>query len=230
MATKKRKEKENDNAGPGDGFKKRKGGDIAPIPTGKMEPPRKKRVVDKKLYNRGTKPETPEDTNLRNQINRPSNDLIKRQGHEIPIPVSDREIEQEALYVQKLKKKDDQEKRKAQERVAWELDVPDFEYDPQANIYEDMPNRSDWAIFGDYYTKTRKERGKGQLANSIELRFFDINAWKPDYTCIYIGRRGSGKTFKMSWDHYKIRKYVPRWICFTRTRVNKWWQRFIPDR
>ncbi len=28
----------------------------------------------------------------------------------------------------------------------------------------------------------------------------------------------------MRWDLYKLRKYIPRFICFTRTRVNKFWQ------
>jgi len=40
-------------------------------------------------------------------------------------------------------------------------------------------------------------RVPGSLGRTMQIRQFDINAFKPDYTLVFYGRRRSGKSFLM---------------------------------
>ncbi len=158
-------------AKPGDG--PGEGGEVAPLPK-VQEPPKRKRELDKELWNKGTEPSVEENQLFPNADRGFSNDTIQRKGYTLPVPLDPYEIEQNANYQQKLKKKEDQEKRKEKEKIAKLWDVPEREYDPNAKIYDDIEPRSDYAIFAKYNHSTRSERGVGELANTIDLKFFDF--------------------------------------------------------
>ncbi len=96
-----------------------------------MHPPTHKRKLDKTLWSRGDQPTTDEGAGFPDADRGPSNDTIKRGKHTLPIPTDPYEIEREALYKAKLKKREDQEKRAEQERVALEWNVDGHAYDPQ---------------------------------------------------------------------------------------------------
>ncbi len=184
---------------PGDG--PGSGGEVAELPK-VQEPPKRKRKLEKELWDKGTEPSVEKNQLFPNADRGFSNDTIQRKGYTLPVPVDPYELEQNANYRAKLKKKEDQEKQEEKEKIAKEWDTADREYDPEANIYKDIEPRSDYAIFSKYNHATRSERGVGDLANTIDLKFFDYNAFKTDYTVVYVGRRGSGKTFAMRWDLY----------------------------
>jgi hypothetical protein len=157
------------------------------------------------------------------------NDYITKEGIDVPTPVQVKNLQEISVYDAKKKKKDKIEEQDKKQKFL-RNDKPQLAYDPNADFYVDAPYRSDYDLFMDYYTMTKKERGLGQLAGSIDLQFFDVNVIKRDYTLVFAGRRGSGKTFLMRWILYHMRKCFPRGLCFTRTRVNKFWQTMMPDR
>ncbi len=50
-----------------------------------------------------------------------------------------------------------------------------------------------------------------------------------DFTVVIIGRRRSGKTFLARWLMYHLRHRFPAGIVITGTRLNKFWQNYVPD-
>jgi hypothetical protein len=103
------------------------GGAVAKLPQ-VQEPPKRKRKLDKELWNKGTEPSVEKNQLFPNADRGVSNDTIKRKGYELPVPVDPYEIEQNANYQQKLKKKEDQEKQGEKRKIAEIWDVPDREY------------------------------------------------------------------------------------------------------
>lgn len=195
------------------------GGGVA-MPPGPYTQEKHKPKLDKKLYDGGTQPDADKESLRFPGAKRTGkSDMVKKRKHELPIPVDDYTLQKNALYKAKLKKKEAQEEREKKKQISIEMDIPAYEYDPHANVYEDIEQRSDFDIFAEYNRQSRQERGVGELAASIQLRFWNPNAMKTDYTMIYVGRRGSGKTYKMREDLWYLRKEIPRALCMQRQPV-----------
>lgn len=77
--------------------------------------------------------------------------------------------------------------------------------------------------------KRPSKRVPGSLGAVMELRQFDWNMVARDFTVVAFGRRRSGKTFFMRDCLYHMRRCFPRGICITRTAINGFWQKMIPD-
>lgn len=195
------------------------GSEAVPQPQGPKKLKRTKLTLEPKLLG-GTEPDQPPDSGqLGDKVeHKPTNDYLPRDGWEVPVPFEDREAEWEALYVAKLKKlKAQKEQREKDEEKA--ADVETNVYDPFSEPYKGIKPRNDYMLFADYNRKSKRERGIGELAASIELKFFDPNYIRLDYTLVFCGRRGSGKTYLMRWLLYKLRRWYPYGLCFTRTKV-----------
>jgi hypothetical protein len=193
---------------------------MAPPPKPYESPPRK-RKLDKELIDKGTQTELTDSHRFSNIQHGGVQNTIKRGKYTLPMPVTNKEVEEDAIYKAKVKKKKDQKEHDEAQDVLDNWNVEEREYDPDADVYEGIPYRSDYLTFAKYNRMTRRERGLGELANSIVLRFFDVNAFKLDYTALFCGKRGSGKTFCATWLLWRLCKHIPRFVCFTRTRVRE---------
>lgn len=60
-------------------------------------------------------------------------------------------------------------------------------------------------------------------------RVYDTAMLKPDYTMLYVGKRREGKSYAMRWHLFSVRDQVPRGYVFTNTKINGFWQQFVPD-
>lgn len=58
---------------------------------------------------------------------------------------------------------------------------------------------------------------------------FVLDQLGPDFTMAFFGKRREGKSFAMRWMLYKLRKEIPRIYVFTNTRINGFWQEFVPE-
>jgi hypothetical protein len=158
---------------------------------------------------------------------KPTNDYVTEDGIELPLPVRDEELEKRENKKYLAKKKKDKEDAELAKLMQQE-DTEQIAYDPDADIYKSYPIQSDFEIYAQYYAGKTKPI-PGSIANSIELHQFDINCAKPDYTFLFFGRRGSGKTFLARWLLYLMRKCWPFGIAFSRTKINGFWQDMMPE-
>lgn len=58
---------------------------------------------------------------------------------------------------------------------------------------------------------------------------FMLDQIGPDFTMAFFGKRREGKSFAMRWMLYHLRHKIPRIFVFTNTRLNGFWQEFVPD-
>lgn len=58
---------------------------------------------------------------------------------------------------------------------------------------------------------------------------FRLSMIGPDYTIGFFGKRREGKSFAMRWMLYHLRHSIPRIVVFTSTRINGFWQKFVPS-
>jgi hypothetical protein len=61
------------------------------------------------------------------------------------------------------------------------------------------------------------------------LEEFDFDRMKPDCACIYYGIRRSGKSFLARYIAYRMREQYPLVLVFTKTKMNGFWQKFVPE-
>lgn len=169
----------------------------------------------------------------------PANDYIMREGVVLPLPIEDEELVERQMEQNKKQKEKSIEERAAKlAMLKEEIAYPEeYVYDPNDNYYEGMPIRDDLEIIGDpsgygldSEKKGRRREPAGALAKRFLLPFFDIRVVKPGYTITACGRRGSGKSFFLRWLLYHVRRVFPYGLCFTRTKLNGFWSKFIPDR
>lgn len=88
--------------------------------------------------------------------------------------------------------------------------------DPTAEPFQVQPGESRYAA--------------AQRAPIPELQDFDVNDVKADYTCTFLGRRGSGKTTAVTYILCCIKNVYPFGIVITDTRNNGYWQLYAPER
>lgn len=62
----------------------------------------------------------------------------------------------------------------------------------------------------------------------VELRKWDIKTFTPDSTCVFYGKRRTGKSFFMRWLLYTMRKHYTHVWVFTQTAMNKFWTDYVP--
>lgn len=74
--------------------------------------------------------------------------------------------------------------------------------------------------------KVPKEKSH-QIPN---LREFDFNLIRPDYTVAFFGKRRTGKTFMLRYILSMMAHYYPFALCFTNTKINGFWQNYMPSR
>ena len=58
---------------------------------------------------------------------------------------------------------------------------------------------------------------------------FMLDQIGPDFTMAFFGKRREGKSFAMRWMLYHLRHKIPRIYVFTNTRLNGFWQEFVPE-
>ena len=58
---------------------------------------------------------------------------------------------------------------------------------------------------------------------------FKLEMIGPDYTMGFFGKRREGKSFAMRWILYHLRTQIPRIYVFTTTKLNYYWQDFVPS-
>ncbi len=59
---------------------------------------------------------------------------------------------------------------------------------------------------------------------------FQLDMIGPDYTMGFFGKRREGKSFCMRWILYHLRTKIPRIFVFTNTKLNYFWQEFVPKK
>lgn len=79
-----------------------------------------------------------------------------------------------------------------------------FKYDPQADRFPDTP--------------------------TVTPRPFDPSIIKDDATCIFFGKRRTGKSFMTRHLLYAKRDRFPFGVVFTKTKFNGFWQQYVPER
>jgi hypothetical protein len=63
-----------------------------------------------------------------------------------------------------------------------------------------------------------------------QLHPFRLGSVGPDYTMAFFGKRREGKSFAMRWILYHMRDRFPRGYVFTNTKINGFWQEFVPEK
>jgi hypothetical protein len=58
---------------------------------------------------------------------------------------------------------------------------------------------------------------------------FKLDSIGPDFTIGAFGKRREGKSFFLRWVLYHLRTKIPRIYVFTNTRLNGFWQEFVPE-
>lgn len=80
----------------------------------------------------------------------------------------------------------------------------------------------------DYYS----EAGRPMYINpkTIPVRAFDPQEMPPDSSSIMFGIRRTGKSFFMRWYYYHWKDYFDQIFVFTGTKLNGFWQQFVPEK
>lgn len=90
----------------------------------------------------------------------------------------------------------------------------------------------------DTYKKYKDNAGSGNFSSvkdqqnlmEAELEPLDLEEdILDDFTCLFIGRRRSGKTFAARWIMYNVRERFPVGVVITGTKLNKFWAKHVPD-
>lgn len=62
------------------------------------------------------------------------------------------------------------------------------------------------------------------------IRPFKLDSLGPDYTMAFLGKRREGKSFLMRHILYSMRDRFPRGYVFTKTKINGFWQKHVPEK
>ena len=101
--------------------------------------------------------------------------------------------------------------------------------DPQKPIFE--RNKKHIKKLLAVKSELEKVESKARMdAETIVVYPFDIETTRSDFTKVYFGKRREGKSFAMRWDLYCMRDQLPRGYVFTSTKINGYWQKFVPPR
>lgn len=68
--------------------------------------------------------------------------------------------------------------------------------------------------------------------NVMDMPLYPLDVEKDimdDFTCVFIGRRRSGKTFLSRWLMYHLRFRFPFGIVITGTKLNNFWSQYVPE-
>lgn len=87
-------------------------------------------------------------------------------------------------------------------------------------------NHPMWEIQADNKTK------EASSINYVEMPLFPIDIEKDildDFTTVLVGKRRSGKSYTLRWMLYHLRHRFPFGIVITGTKLNNFWQQYVPE-